>query len=46
MNGDLGLKYRKIVLAPGGSKDSSDVIKEFLGREPNEEAFMRMKGFI
>jgi len=45
MNKDLGLKYRTIILGPGGSKDSDINMKEFLGREPNDEAFMRMNGF-
>jgi len=26
MDKDLGMKYRKIILAPGGSKDSMDSI--------------------
>lgn len=45
MNADLGKKYVETVLAPGGSKDGEDVLREFLGREPNDEAFLRMKGF-
>lgn len=46
MNKDLGMKYRKIILAPGGSRDSMELIQEFLGREPNEKAFLEQNGFI
>jgi len=41
MNADLGMKYRNVILGPGGSRDSDISIREFLGRDPNDEAFMR-----
>jgi len=46
MNAELGRKYRDIILAPGGSRDTIDALKDFLGREPNDEAFLRMNGFV
>lgn len=34
-----GRRYRQIVLERGGSVDEMGFLKEFLGREPNTEAF-------
>lgn len=45
MNPELGKKYREVILGPGGSRDSDVSMREFLGRDPNDEAFIRMNGF-
>jgi len=37
----LGRRYRQSILLPGGSRDESVSLKEFLGREPNMDAFLR-----
>jgi metallopeptidase MepB len=44
MNTEMGRKYRKVVLYPGGSKPSMEILKAFLGREPNDSAFCRALG--
>ena len=46
MNQELGKKYRDIILAPGGSKDSDESLRLFLGRDPTDEAFLRLNGFL
>lgn len=33
LNPKIGKEYRDVILGPGGSRDSSDSIKLFLGRE-------------
>ena len=41
---EVGALYRDTVLAPGGSRDAIDLLTDFLGREPNNEAFLRELG--
>ncbi|KAI0771258.1 Metalloprotease [Trametes elegans] len=36
-----GQRYREKILRPGGSRDELDSLKDFLGREPNSEAFIK-----
>ena len=44
MDKETGYKYRDIILASGGSRNELDLVKDFLGREPNDEAFLRELG--
>lgn len=46
LNKNIGRKYKKLILAPGGTKDSFLILKEFLGREPNEDPFLKNRGLI
>ncbi len=39
-----GAKWRKEVLAKGSSEDEMELLKKFLGRDPNDEAFLREIG--
>ena len=44
MDKQTGMKLRKIVLERGSTIEEMDIVKEFLGREPNEEAFLKSIG--
>lgn len=39
-----GKRYRDIILAPGKSRDELGLVEEFLGREPNNKAFLKELG--
>lgn len=41
---DLGLEYRRKVLERGGSVDGDVLVRDFLGREPNSDAFLKNLG--
>jgi thimet oligopeptidase len=44
MDKSTGLRYRDIILANGSSRDELEMVKEFLGREPNQDAFFKSIG--
>ncbi|HEV2600881.1 MAG TPA: M3 family metallopeptidase [Candidatus Babeliales bacterium] len=44
LNSKIGKKYIKEILQPGGSKDPNELLFNFLGREPNSDAFFRNLG--
>ena len=39
LDGPAAMRYRKLVLEPGGSKSANDLVKDFLGRPQSYEAF-------
>ncbi|GAA5929089.1 hypothetical protein JCM1841_005136 [Sporobolomyces salmonicolor] len=41
MSRDAGMRYREKILRPGGSRDEMKSLVDFLGREPNNEAFLK-----
>jgi len=43
-NPEVGRAYRDLVLAPNGTKDGMDLVREFLGREPSSEPFLKKLG--
>lgn len=41
---DIGSHYRRTILERGGSVDGDQLVRDFLGREPNNEAYLRGLG--
>lgn len=44
LNEKTGMDYRKLILEPGASKEEVGMVREFLGREPSNEAFLKEIG--
>ncbi|MCK4871589.1 MAG: Zn-dependent oligopeptidase [Phycisphaerales bacterium] len=44
LNPKAGMDYRKRVLAKGGTMDGMDIVREYLGREPDTAAFLKHLG--
>jgi thimet oligopeptidase len=44
MKAETGQAYRSAVLAKGGSDDAINLVRNFLGREPNNKAFLKQIG--
>ena len=44
MDTATGLHYRRTILERGGTVDGSQLVRDFLGREPNMDAFLRDLG--
>jgi thimet oligopeptidase len=42
--GDAPMRYRRVVLEPGGSMSANDLVKNFLGRPQSTTAFQRWMG--
>ena len=40
LNTKVGYKYRKTILEKGGSVEPEHLVEEFLGRDPNNKAFL------
>ncbi|KDO22189.1 hypothetical protein SPRG_12685 [Saprolegnia parasitica CBS 223.65] len=43
LNQATGVEYRESILARGGSVDATDLVSSFLGRPPNDVAFLNAK---
>lgn len=44
LNPQTGTDYRQAVLEPGNMRDALELLKQFLGREPNNQAFYKKLG--
>ena len=44
LNPAVGYRFRKFILEKGGSEDPMKMVREFLGREPNNGAFLKNQG--
>lgn len=44
LNAVLGRRYRETILEPGSGREELDLLRDFLGREPNDQAFLKSIG--
>jgi len=44
LNPVIGKKYIREVIGKGGSQDPNELLRNFLGREPNNKAFLKDMG--
>ena len=44
LNPEAGMYYREKILSRGGTMDGLDMVRDYLGREPNMEAYLRHLG--
>ena len=44
LNPEIGSHYREEILEKGGSEDPMNLVINFLGRQPNNQAFLRSLG--
>ncbi len=43
---EVGMDYRRYILEPGNDIEEAELLKKFLGREPNNKAFLKSLGLI
>jgi len=46
MDASVGREYRRCILEPGATQDAMELLRNFLGRDPSDEAFLRSKGLL
>jgi thimet oligopeptidase len=40
----VGAEYRRAILEPNGSRDAEELVRNFLGREPSNAEYLRLRG--
>jgi Zn-dependent oligopeptidase len=40
----VGAEYRRAILEPNGSRDAEELVRDFLGREPSNAEYLRLRG--
>jgi Zn-dependent oligopeptidase len=40
----VGADYRREILEPNGTRDASELVRAFLGRDPSNAEFLRLRG--
>lgn len=45
LDSEVGCEYRKKILEPGSSRDALELLKDFLGEEPDDKYFLLDKGY-
>jgi len=40
----VGAEYRRTILEPNGSRDAEAMVRAFLGREPSNAEYLRLRG--
>ena len=40
----VGAAYRRAILEPNGSRDAEELVRDFLGREPSNAEYLRLRG--
>jgi thimet oligopeptidase len=46
LNPEIGTRYVNQVIGKGGSQDPNQLLRDFLGREPNQDAFLKDMGLL
>ena len=43
---EVGAAYRRTILEPNGSRPADEMVRAFLGRDPSNEAYLRLRGML
>ena len=46
LNQEVGLRFRKTILEKGGTENPMNLVRTFLRRDPNNEAFLKKQGIV